>query len=121
MAFSKFKDKNKKNSAGSKSSHTPGAEGPIRVKLPREGEVLGVLDQRLGASRMMIKSLDGKSRNCRVPGRLKRKLWLREGDVVLVQPWEFDDEKADILFKYSPAAVSWLKRKGYLNEVEGEF
>lgn len=93
----------------------------LRVRLPRGREVLGILEQRLGASRMMIKCLDGKSRNCRVPGRLKRKLWLREGDVVLVEPWAFDDEKADILFKYTPAAVAWLKRKGYLKDIVGEF
>ncbi len=96
-------------------------EGPIRVRLPRQGEVLGILDQRLGASRMMVRCLDGKSRNCRVPGRLKRKLWLREGDIVLVKPWEFDNEKADIIFKYNPAAISWLKRKGFLKDVAGEF
>ena len=93
----------------------------LRVRLPRGREVLGILEQRLGASRMMVRCLDGKSRNCRVPGRLKRKLWLREGDIVLVEPWVFDDEKADILFKYTPAAVSLLKRKGYLKEISGEF
>ncbi len=93
----------------------------LRVRLPRGREVLGILEQRLGASRMSVKCLDGKSRNCRVPGRLKRKLWLREGDVVLVEPWEFEDGKADVLFKYTPAAVAWLKRKGYLKEISGEF
>ncbi len=119
MAFNKFKNKNKKNSAGKGS---PGEEGPVRVRLPREEEeVLGILDQRVGASRMIVRCLDGKSRNCRVPGRFKRRLWLREGDVVLVKPWEFDDEKADVIFKYNPSAVSWLKRKGYLKDVEGEF
>lgn len=93
----------------------------LRVRLPRGREVLGILEQRLGASRMMVRCLDGKSRNCRVPGRLKRKLWLREGDVILVEPWQFDDKKADILFKYTPAAVNWLKRKGYLKDITGEF
>lgn len=96
-------------------------EEVLRVRLPRGKEVLGILDRRLGASRMLVRCLDGKSRNCRVPGRLKRKLWLREGDIVLVEPWAFDDKKADILFKYTPAAVSWLKRKGYLKEIKGEF
>ena len=118
MAFKKFKDKSKKNAPRQPQQ---GQEGPIRVRLPRDKEVLGVLDQRLGASRMSIRCLDGKSRNCRVPGRLKRRLWLREGDVVLVEPWEFDDNKGNVIFKYNPAAVSWLKRKGYLKEIEGEF
>jgi len=99
-----------------------GQEGQvIRVKLPRGKEVLGVLEQRLGASRMMVKCFDGKTRTCRVPGRLKRKLWLREGDIVLVEPWEHQgDEKGDVIFKYNPTAADWLKRKGYI-KIEEEF
>ncbi|MFH1711328.1 MAG: translation initiation factor eIF-1A [Nanoarchaeota archaeon] len=95
----------------------PGLEGPIRVRLPRGKEVLGILEQRLGASRILIRCFDGKSRNCRVPGRLKRRLWLREGDIVLVEPWEFDNEKGNVIFKYTPTAIEWLKRKGYLKEI----
>ncbi|MBU3913521.1 MAG: translation initiation factor eIF-1A [Nanoarchaeota archaeon] len=99
------------------SQNQQGLQGPIRVRLPRDKEVLGILDQRLGASRVMIRCFDGKSRNCRVPGRLKKRLWLREGDVVLVEPWEFDNEKGDVVFKYTPTAVEWLKKKGYLKEI----
>jgi len=96
-------------------------QGPIRVRLPKGKEVLGIIEQRVGASRMLVKCIDGKTRNCRVPGRLKRKLWLREGDTVIVEPWEFDDDKGDVLFKYNPTQVHWLKRKGYLKTIEDEF
>jgi len=89
-----------------------------RVRLPQGREIIGIIEQRVGGLRMLVRCLDGKTRNCRVPGRLRRKLWLREGDVVIVEPWEFDDEKGDILYKYSPTAVEWLKRKGYLDEIE---
>ncbi len=92
-------------------------EETVRAKIPQGKEVLGVLEQRLGASRMMVSCLDGKSRNCRIPGRLKNKLWLREGDIVLVLPWEYDDEKGDILFKYTQAAIQWLKKKGFIKEI----
>ncbi len=97
-------------------------QGVLRVKLPRGKEVLGILESRLGASRMLIKCLDGKSRVCRIPGRLKRHLWLREGDVVIVEPWVFQrEEKGDVVFKYSLAAVEWLRKKGYLKTSEEEF
>lgn len=43
----------------------------VRVKLPRGEEVLGIIEQRLGGNKMMVNCLDGKSRICRVPGRLK--------------------------------------------------
>ncbi|MFA5174124.1 MAG: translation initiation factor eIF-1A [Candidatus Pacearchaeota archaeon] len=95
---------------------------PIRVRTPRNGEVIGVVDQRVGANRMVVKCLDGKQRNCRIPGALRRGLWIRPGDVVIVKPWEFDgDTRGDLLFKYTPAAIDWLKRKGLMKEVEGEF
>ena len=90
-----------------------------RVKIPRGREVFGTLDQRLGGSRMRVRCTDGKSRICRIPGRLKRKLWVREGDLVLVEPWEHGgDEKGDILFKYRQTQINWLKKNGYLKEVE---
>ena len=99
-----------------------GPENKItRVRLPRGKEVIGILDQRLGGNKMMISCTDKKVRNCRVPGRLKRALWLRPGDVVIVEPWEFDSDKADVIFKYRPNQVEWLKRNGYLKTEENEF
>ncbi len=90
-----------------------------RVKLPRNNESFGIVDQRLGASRMKVRCLDEKTRICRIPGRLKRKLWVREGDLVLVEPWELGgDDKGDIIFKYRPSQIEWLKRKGYLKKLE---
>lgn len=92
-----------------------------RVRLPRGKEVLGILEQRLGASRILIKCFDGHSRTCRVPGRLKRRLWLREGDIVIVEPWEYQsEERGDVIFKYSKAEIVWLKQRGYI-KVEEEF
>jgi len=105
-----------------KSNKNQGEPQVFRVRLPRNNEVIGVLEQRLGANHMLIRCLDGKSRNCRVPGRLKRKLWLREGDVVLVEPWELGgDERGDIIWKYNPAEVDWLRRRGLLRTDQAEF
>ena len=90
-----------------------------RVKLPRGKQSIGILDQRLGGSRMRVKCFDGKVRICRIPGRLKRKLWLREGDYILVEPWALGgDEKGDVIFKYRMTQISWLKQKGYIKAVE---
>lgn len=90
-----------------------------RTKLPRENQVLGILEQRLGGSRVRVRCLDGKTRVCRIPGRLKRKLWVREGDIVIIEPWEYSgNEKGDVLFKYKPIQVQFLKEKGYLKQLE---
>ena len=90
----------------------------FRIKIPRDNEVIGIIEQRLGGSRMRVKCLDGKTRICRIPGRLKRKLWIREGDVLLIEPWEYDNEKGDVIFKYQPNQVVWLKKKGYIKDLE---
>jgi translation initiation factor 1A len=94
---------------------------PIRVRTPRGKEVLGILDQRLGGNRISVSCMDKVTRNCRVPGRLKRRLWLRPGDIVIVEPWEFDNEKGDVIFKYTPTQIQWLKNKGFLKTEETEF
>lgn len=96
-------------------------EEVTRVKLPRGTETLGIVEQRVGASRMIIRCLDGKTRNCRIPGRFRRSLWVREGNIVIVEPWEYGgDEKGDIIYKYTRNQVAFLQKKGYL-EVEDEF
>ena len=90
-----------------------------RTRLPRGRETFGIIEQRLGGSRMRVRCLDGKTRICRIPGRLKRKLWVREGDFVIVEPWELGgDAKGDIVFKYKPIQVGFLKQNGYLKELE---
>lgn len=90
-----------------------------RVKLPRDGQTIGICEQRVGGSRMKVRCLDGKSRICRIPGRLKRRLWVREGDILLIEPWELGgDEKGDVIFKYKPIQIKFLRRKGYLDQLD---
>ncbi len=91
-------------------------EEEFRVRLPRGKEVIGYVEQLVGGKRMYVECSDGKRRMCRVPGRLKRRLWVREGDYVIVEPWEVQgDERGDVIWKYRSAQVEWLRRKGYLD------
>ena len=97
----------------------PVGQPVFRVRLPRDGETLGVLEQRLGASQMRVRCLDGKTRICRIPGALKKKLWVREGDILLIKPWEFSGEtKGDVIFKYRPNQVNWLRVNKHLEGLE---
>lgn len=109
----KFKDKSKRNAP-----REPQVQQQVtRARIPRGREVIGIVDQRVGANRMIVKCFDGNERNCRIPGALRRGLWIRPGDIVIVEPWEFEgDKKGDILYKYTPAAVEWLKRNGFIKE-----
>jgi len=90
-----------------------------RTPMPRGPQVIGICVQRVGGSRMIVKCMDGKTRNCRIPGRLKRRLWVRENDIILVEPWELGgDEKGDVVFKYMPSQVRVLREKGLLKTLE---
>ncbi len=90
-----------------------------RTKLPRGSQVLGICEQRVGGSRMKVRYVDGRVAICRIPGRLKRRLWVREGDILLVEPWVLGgDTKGDVIFVYKPIQVDYLRRKGYLKSLD---
>ena len=89
-----------------------------RIFMPRPPQVFGMVEQRLGGSRMSVRCMDGITRIARIPGRLKRKLWVREGDIVVVEPWEYANDKGDILFKYRRSQVDYLKKQGKLKKLE---
>ena len=83
--------------------------------LPSVNDVLGLAEKVLGAERFMVKCQDGKERLCRIRGKMKRRAWVREGDIVLVSPWDFQsDKRGDIFWRYRRNQVEWLRNKGYL-------
>ena len=93
-----------------------------RVPLPKgTNQLIGIIEERHGGNKMKVAGLDGKERNCRVPGRLKRVLWLRPGDVVIIELWELDKNKGDVILKYKPNQIDWLKKNGYLKTESNEF
>jgi translation initiation factor 1A len=86
-----------------------------RMILPSEYDVLGIAMKMLGSERILVKCQDGKERLCRIRGKLKRRVWVREGDVVLVSPWDFQsDKRGDIFWRYRKNQVEWLRNHGYL-------
>jgi translation initiation factor 1A len=83
--------------------------------LPSPNDVLGIAVKMLGADRIMVKCQDGKERLCRVRGKLKRRVWIREGDIVLVSPWDFQTEtRGDIFWRYRKNQSDWLRNHNYL-------
>ena len=82
--------------------------------LPQEGELLGRVIKIEGGDHVVVKSVDGKVRLGRIRGKMKRRVWIRENDLVLVAPWDFDDGKADVLWRYIKAHEELLVQKNYL-------
>ncbi len=93
-------------------NHQPGE--PIRVRLPKGKEVLGEIDQILGASRFRILCKDNHTRLCRIPGKFRKRIKVRAGDIVIVEPWSIEsDDKGDIVWIYNKTQMTWLRNKGY--------
>ncbi|HDI42383.1 MAG TPA: translation initiation factor IF-1A, partial [Candidatus Bathyarchaeota archaeon] len=70
--------------------------------LPSGPDVLGVVVKLLGYDRALVKCQDGYERVCRIRGKMKRRVWIRRGDVVLVSPWDFQKEtRGDIIWRYT--------------------
>ncbi|MCX8195066.1 MAG: translation initiation factor eIF-1A [Candidatus Micrarchaeota archaeon] len=85
------------------------------MRLPREGELLGVVVGTVGGGRLQVACKDGKERMCRIPGKIRRNIWVREGDIVIVVPWEIGgDKKADVIWRYNKLQAEWLRKQGYI-------
>jgi translation initiation factor 1A len=87
-----------------------------RVRLPQKSanEILGTVESLLGANKLRVRCTDGVVRLTRIPGKIKKRIWIRQGDVIIIVPWSFQNEKADIIWKYSAPQANWLERKGFL-------
>lgn len=89
----------------------------IRVRIPEGSEVLGVVEELLGASRFKVRCDDGNTRLCRIPGKFRKRVKIKAGDVVLIKPWNVEPEtKGDIEWIYTKTQTEWLKRKGLLKD-----
>ena len=86
------------------------------IVIPDAEQCLGVVEQMLGYDRLKVRCNDGKDRLCRIRGKLKRRVWIKEGNIVLVAPWDFQGDRGDILWRYTDSQVDWLKKNNYLTE-----
>lgn len=87
-----------------------------RIRTPREGEVFGVIEMMLGGDRVRARCDDGNPRICRIPGRLRKRVWMKKGDLILVRPWKVQsNERGDIVFRYTYTQANWLRRKGFVD------
>ena len=108
-----------------------GSPGKIRVKLPNDGkskgelgykgEMFALAEEIVGGRRVTVLCADGETRMARIPGKMRRRQWVREGDLIIVWPWDFQDSKADVKHRYTKTQAMYLSRKQVLPEVVDMF
>ena len=86
-------------------------------KLPRGDQQFAVVREMQGGSRMSALCEDGLTRMVRIPGKLKRRMWCRPNDIILIKPCPVQgDIKSDLVYRYLPAERKWLYRRNMVPE-----
>ncbi len=94
-------------------SYRPKSQIPVEMPMPRSGEVVGTVIKSLGASNFLVAGSDGNERICTIPGRLRRRFWIKVNDTVLIKPWVVQgDKRGDIIWRYSIMDRETLKARG---------
>jgi len=106
----------KPGSSGTPTEFNPDGTPVVRVRLPKKklGEQFAQAKLMMGANHIRVSCYDGVERMGRIKGKIKKKVWIREGDILIVIPWNFQDEKCDIMYRYTGPQVEWLRRNKFL-------
>ena len=70
----------------------------------------------LGNGRLEAMCFDGVKRLCHIRGKLRKKVWINAGDIILLGLRDYQDTKADVILKYTPDEARNLKAYGELPE-----
>ena len=85
------------------------------IRLPEEGELFGRVLKILGGEYVMVKCTDGLTRRGRIRGKLKRRVWIRDNDIVIMAPWDFrGEETGDIVWRFTLPQAEWLKKERFI-------
>jgi translation initiation factor 1A len=89
-----------------------------RTRIPKQGELLGIVELMLGSDKLRVRCDDSRERIVRIPGKMRKKVWIRVNDLILIQPWKvMSDRRADVIWRYTQTQARWLQKKGYLKTI----
>jgi len=92
-----------------------------------EGQLYGQISKTLGGSRFLVKCFDKDPKNnefilkekiCHVCGKMRKKVWINDNDLILLSVREFDETKGDIIHKYTNDEARKLKKKKLIPNIE---
>jgi len=105
-----------KGKGGKKHKRGKGAENMLKRELvfKEDGQEYGQVLRMLGNGRLEAMCFDGTKRLCHIRGKMRKKVWVNLGDIVLISLRDFQDEKADVILKYTAEEARNLKTYGEL-------
>ncbi|GAB7094425.1 translation initiation factor eIF-1A [Halolamina litorea] len=91
------------------------SSGRKNLRMPDDDQLFGVVTEHLGGNHVRVRCQDGKERLGRIPGRMKYRTWINEDDVVIIEPWDWQDEKGNIEWRYDEQDAEQLRREGHID------
>jgi len=81
-----------------------------------DGQEYAQVTKMLGNGRLEAMCFDGIKRLCHIRGKLRKKVWINQSDIVLIGLRDYQDAKADVILKYSADEARNLKSYGEFPE-----
>lgn len=91
-----------------------GDENNIRIPDKKSKEMYAIAKKLAGGARIEVICDDKEMRLARIPGKMKQKARVRTGDLLIIKPWDIQDDKADIIYRYSYTQSKILKMRKLL-------
>jgi translation initiation factor 1A len=89
----------------------------LRMPNRNEREMFALTLQLMGATQIKALCEDGKERMCRIPGKLRKRVWIKQNDILIIQLWEWQPDRADIVWRFWGTQAEHLKRRGLLKNL----
>merc|ERR1712050_287919 len=108
----------KNKGKGGKNRRRGKNEGEEKRELifKEDGQQYAQVLRMLGNGRLEAMCIDGVKRLCHIRGKMRKKVWVNTGDIILVGLRDYQDEKADVIQKYMADEARSLKAYGEIPE-----
>merc|ERR1712070_693212 len=77
--------------------------------LKEDGQEYALVLKMLGNGRLEALCIDSKTRLCHIRGKMRKKVWISPGDIILLGLRDYQDGKADVILKYNSDEVRCLR------------
>lgn len=106
--------KNKIGGSGAKKAAAKNSlQSARQIPFKEDLQDYGVVQNLLGNGRLKVLCLTDKvERLGTIRGNMYKKVWINKDDIILVSLREYQDDKCDVIFKYTPDEVRFLKKHG---------
>ena len=91
-------------------------KGEPPMPSEEEGTMPCVVVSVIGGGFLKVRCTDGEEYKAWIPGKMRRRVWIREGDVILFLPWGTRDMKGEVVYRYVRDEVKKLIERGYITE-----